>query len=101
MKQKIFLVCVMVILIGLFTACQTEKKLDASDFGFLKKGMSYSEIVKKVGNPSGDLGSGLYIYAYPLSDGRSIYISFANLDHLQDARIYDPKTKESISLIAP
>lgn len=95
------IVCVMAIFMSVFTACQTEKKLDASDFEFLKKGIGYSEIVERLGKPSGDVGSGLYIYTYPLSDGRIVYISFANLDHLENARIYDLNTQESISLITP
>jgi len=75
------------------------KKLTISDFDFLEKGISYSEIVKKVGKPSDNVGSGLYIFTYRLSDGRTVSISFADLDHLQDARLHDPTTKENVSLV--
>ena len=101
MLKKVLLLMVMVILMSALSACDTQQGRSISDFEFLKKGMSYSEIVEKVGKPSDNIGSGLYIFTYLLSDGRSVFISFANLDDLLDARIYDPKTESSHSLLNP
>jgi hypothetical protein len=101
MLKKVLLLMVMVSLMSALSACDTQQGRSISDFEFLKKGMSYSEIVENVGEPSDNVGSGLYIFTYPLSDGRSIFISFANLDDLLDARIYDPTTESSNSLLNP
>lgn len=74
------------------------KSKSLTEFKFLTKDMSYAEIVAKVGNPNDEIGSGLYIYSYTLDDGKTLLLSFADLDHLFDARIYNPKTSESHSI---
>ena len=44
-------------------------------------------------------GWAVTIYIYNLSDGRQVQLSFANLDHLISAGIYDPKTKGTLDLV--
>ena len=58
-----------------------------SDFNFLAKGMSYDEIVAHVGKEDRDIGSGLYILEYSLSDGSKVHLSFATLDSLYIASL--------------
>ena len=71
-----------------------------SDFTFLKLGMSYDEIVAHVGLSDDDIGSGLYIFVYYLSDGRQLHLSFASLDNLAAVFLYNPEdgTQEQIVL---
>lgn len=61
-----------------------------SDFGFLKAGMDYEEVVSRVGPADRDIGSGLYILVYELNDGSEIYLSFVSLRHLEAATIEYP-----------
>ncbi len=71
-----------------------------SDFDFLKKGMSYKEIVERVGEADRDVGSGLYVYEYALADGSRIYLSFASITSLLSANIKYPDGR-SESLVQP
>jgi hypothetical protein len=71
-----------------------------SDFGFLKKGMSYQEIVTRVGEADRDVGSGLYVYEYALADGSRIYLSFASINKLLSANIKYPDGR-SERLVGP
>lgn len=74
------------------------KQLTIADFDSIKKGMSYAEVVKVIGKPSNNVGSGFYVYNYSLDDGRIVSIMFADLASLMDARVFDPNTKSSTSL---
>jgi hypothetical protein len=69
-----------------------------ADFSFLQLGMSYNEVVARVGEPDRDIGSGMYVYVYTLSDGSELNLSFASLDHLLSALVYHPQdgTREFI-----
>lgn len=44
----------------------------------LKPGMTYEEIVQQFGEPLKDIGSGLHIYVYPLSDSTAIWIGYSD-----------------------
>lgn len=44
----------------------------------LKSTMSYADIVNVFGNPDGDVGSGLHIYVYNLTDGSVVKIGYAD-----------------------
>jgi len=44
----------------------------------LKADMNYSQIVNVFGEPDGDIGSGIHIYVYNLSDGSQVYIGYAD-----------------------
>jgi hypothetical protein len=51
----------------------------------LEAGMSYEAMVSAFGQPDDDIGSGIHIYVYELSDGSSIYIGHDG-NHLLYAR---------------
>lgn len=48
----------------------------------LREGMTYGELVSKIGEPDGDIGSGAIIYAWELADGQAlcVYVSAGRSD---------------------
>lgn len=64
-----------------------QTKLALSDFTFLREGISYHDIVSEVGPPAEDVGSGLWIFRYPLKDGRTLSLTFSSLDHLDSGMV--------------
>jgi hypothetical protein len=42
----------------------------------LQANMNYSAIVDAFGDPDGDIGSGIHIYVYNLTDGTAVWIGF-------------------------
>ena len=58
-----------------------------SDFDFLEKGISYEEVVTRVGKEDKDIGSGLYILEYNLANGSRVYLHFITLKCLEKAYI--------------
>lgn len=58
-----------------------------ADFDFLIKGISYEEIVARIGKEDRDIGSGLYILEYNLADGSKVYLQFSSLESLDKAYI--------------
>ena len=98
--RKVFLIfCIVCLLATVLSGCRHQLVL--ADFDFLKAGMSYSEIVSRVGKPSEEVGSGLYIFHYNLSDGKVISLYFAKLDSLMMAKVYDPQTDTGTWLVKP
>lgn len=67
-------------------------ELSRSDFDFLQLGMSYQEIIARVGEADQDVGSGISIMAYDLSDGTRLMLSFPSLDNLSAVYLYDPES---------
>jgi len=65
-------------------------KMSRSDFDFLRLGMSYQEVVARVGEADRDVGSGIHIMVYDLSDGTQLMLSFPSLDNLVAVHLYDP-----------
>ncbi|MFA5259614.1 MAG: hypothetical protein WC450_00110 [Candidatus Omnitrophota bacterium] len=49
-------------------------------FKTIKKGMNYTQVEKLVGKPDAEIGSGIYIFVYKLSDGSEVTIGFVQLD---------------------
>ena len=49
---------------------------------YLREGMTYGELVSKIGEPYGDIGSGAIIYAWELADGQElcVYVSAGMAD---------------------
>ena len=78
----------------LFASCgggsQDGGKLSRSDFEFLRLGMSYQEVVARVGEADRDVGSGLSLMVYDLSDGTQLMLSFPSPDNLIAVHLYDP-----------
>jgi hypothetical protein len=69
------------------------------DFDFLEYGISYDEIIKRVGKEDKDIGSGLYLLEYSLADGSKIILQFFTLESLNSAYlIYDDGKTESLVL---
>ena len=82
MKSKIYL---FVLLFIVFMACAKEN--DSIDDGFkysdfednLKSDMTFNSIVAKFGTPSKDIGSGIHIYVYQLTDSSEIWIGYTDI----------------------
>ena len=77
----------------LFASCVRSEgagKMSRSDFDFLRLRMSYQEVVARVGEADRDVGSGIHIMVYDLSDGTQLMLSFASLDNLMAVHLYDP-----------
>jgi hypothetical protein len=57
----------------------TLHELKYSDFkNSLKSDMTYNLIVAKFGAPSKDIGSGIHIYVYQLTDSTEIWIGYTD-----------------------
>ena len=60
----------------------TNDSTDKDSVGYfmtnLRADMDYSQIVNMFGEPDGDIGSGIHIYVYDLSDGTEVWIGFSN-----------------------
>src|SRR3972149_3268556 len=76
-------------------------KMSRSDFDFLRLGMSYQEVVDRVGEADRDVGSGRHILVYDLSDGTQFMLSFASLDHLMAVHLYDPDRDTREQILGP
>src|SRR4030042_1963427 len=77
----------------LFASCGGSEdggKMSRSDFDFLRLGMSYQEVVARVGQADRDVGSGVHIMVYDFSDGTQLMLSFPSLDNLIAVHLYDP-----------
>ena len=48
---------------------------DLAHFKMLNKQSTWSDVKATVGDPDGDVGSGLHIYVYKLADGSSMRVS--------------------------
>jgi len=51
-------------------------------FRKLKLGTPYATVEQQIGKPKNDIGSGIHIFVYDLSDGSQVLLGFANLDSL-------------------
>lgn len=59
-----------------------EDGLTIDDFTkHLKSDMSYGEITDKFGQPSKDIGSGIHIYVYQLTDSTEMWIGYTDRIH--------------------
>jgi hypothetical protein len=93
-----------IILLQFATACyglnQTtvspDDTLTRADFEFLEIGMSYDEIVARVGPADREVGSGLHIFVYDLDDGSQMTLSFMTLEELFSAVIVQPDGEHEI-----
>jgi hypothetical protein len=59
-------------------------------FRFLKKGMSYKEVISWVGEADRDVGSGIHIMVYDLDDGTFVGLGFPDFQRLVYAK-HQPK----------
>jgi hypothetical protein len=80
--MKKIIVCIS-IAVFLFAGCtkstEDKKSLTYSDFVVsLNAGMDYNAIVAKFGEPTKDIGSGIHIYVYQLSDLTEIWIGYVD-----------------------
>jgi hypothetical protein len=86
------------VLTPISTASPTSNR-QLTDFNFLEYGLSYDEIVKRVGKEDRDIGSGLYLLEYALADGSNVILQFFTLESLNNAYIlYDDGKTESLVL---
>jgi hypothetical protein len=78
--KKIFF-CITVLFLFVAVSC-SKKEQDRDSFEYfntrLEAGMKYDNIVKVFGWPDDDIGSGIHIYVYKLSDGSAIWIGYAD-----------------------
>jgi hypothetical protein len=82
------------ILLILITSCTSVNRPSLSDFSFLDPGMTYEEVVSRVGEPDRDVGSGVHLFVYDLDDGSELMLSFISLESLQAVYRYVPETDE-------
>ena len=85
-----FFFIAVVVLLASCGGSQDGGKLSRSDFDFLRLRMSYQEVVARIGEADRDVGSGIHILVYDLSDGTQFMLSFASLDNLMAVHLYDP-----------
>lgn len=71
-----------------------DKNHTLDDFSFLKAGISYSEILKRVGPPDEDVGHGVWLYRYRLRDGSNLLLGFISRENLNSARLLRPDGTE-------
>lgn len=72
-----------------------EKAQSAGCFRELKPTMSIDSVVQKCGRPDEELGSGIYIFVWHLSDGSTISIGTSSLQRIGDVRYTGPSGKSS------
>lgn len=75
---------------GPSTPTPTSGGLTLDGFQLLRLGMTYDEIVARVGEPARDEGSGVYAYVYPLEDGTELILTFLRLESLESVVLYNP-----------
>lgn len=74
-KLYVFLIFLSIVCIS----CDDDTELTYSQFEkHLEKEMSYQQIVLRFGRPDADIGSGIHIYVYTLSDKSIMYIGYAD-----------------------
>jgi hypothetical protein len=78
-------VLITIVIIGLFlwSACKKDDntpKPDTIEYfqSNLTADMNYAAIVDKFGNPDGDIGSGIHIYVFKLSDKTEVRIGYVD-----------------------
>lgn len=76
----LFLVFAIVVVLGsslyvsLVILPATEKQESIDKFKTLRKGMSYDVMISIVGEPDQDIGSGIHVYLYKLSDETEVIV---------------------------
>lgn len=75
--------------------------LSRSDFDFLQLGMRYQEVIDQVGEADRDVGSGVHLMVYELSDGTEMMLSFPSLDSLAAVFLYDPESDTREQILGP
>ena len=105
MKKYIFIILPLIIVIGIIFyafSLRGGRELTLSDFENIKVGTSYAEVEKQFGKPDKEIGSGLHIPVYTLSDGSEVMLGFAEnllyIKHrLSDGTIIDisPRAKSN------
>jgi hypothetical protein len=79
MKQFYILLMTICFSYSIILAQNDKEQLDFDNFkSNLKKDMDYKTIVKTFGQPDNDIGSGIYIYIYKLSDSTTMIIGCTN-----------------------
>jgi hypothetical protein len=76
-------------------------ELTRADFDFLQLGMSYAPVVAQVGEADRDVGSGVSLMVYGLSDGTEIILAFPSPDNLTAVYLYDPETDTRETILGP
>ena len=62
------------------TTAQVPRSIES--FRFIGSETTLQEVTAKLGAPDRDVGSGLYVYAYRLSDGTDVLIGSADGSHI-------------------
>ncbi len=96
MYKKMKAIVVSLLLISLLISCSKEnandKRLTFDDFQTsLTVDMDYDAIVEAFGEPDKDVGSGIHIYVYILTDLTEIWIGYT--DHIIYAKHVDQNQK--------
>lgn len=70
---------------GIAGAKAETPSLTEADFSFLAIGVSYDDVVARVGKPDQKIGNDKYVFVYHLVDGRDMFLTFESLDQLSAA----------------
>ena len=92
------------LLLVLLIACRTRSPepalspCDLATFSFLKIGMSFAEITERIGMPDEDIGAGVYLFQYNLTDGCKVVLQFITRDHLSKVWIVNRESEWTLWL---
>jgi hypothetical protein len=71
-----------ILLVVACAACDDDSNIERNSIeyfeAFLKKEMKYSDLSLIFGKPDSDIGSGIHIYVYKLSDGTRVVIGYTD-----------------------
>ncbi len=95
-KCYLFYICIFMFMQGCTVGTKedldmNEKKFMVSDFTEIEIGMTYDDVVKFMGKPTGSVGFGLVWQTYDLEDGSYIRLFFGNEERLVSMSIVDTK----------
>ncbi len=95
-KYCLFYICIFMFMQGCTMGTEddldsNEEKFTLSDFTEVEIGMTYDDVVKLMGKPTGSAGSGLVWQTYDLEDGSYIRLFFGNEERLVSMGIVDTK----------
>ncbi len=67
-----------VLAIGLLGCITSPSAMEFERFTQIEPGMSFEDLNRLVGEPFGDIGSGIHIFVYPLQDDSNILVGFTD-----------------------
>jgi hypothetical protein len=82
MRKILFAILLTASMLIACSKSNNDSNTDKDSIGYfnanLTADLKYTDIVNLFGEPDGDLGSGIHIYYYNLSDGTKVYIGYTD-----------------------